>query len=200
MRHGHRRRPHGGGGVSRLDRSGFLIESWPVEVFGGMGVCPYVRCVRTIGGVKKSARLEVRLEEGLLARLPSGGRERSAFVRWALEQALGSGESPRSQECESPASARASDLPLVEVEPSPQFPPGSTGELLGTGEAVRVAPAARKKQPLNAVKPPARPVPSLPEEAPVGDAPSAVQLMNRAGVPLSVAERWLQSGEWRLYW
>lgn len=50
--------------------------------------------VRTSGGVRtvcgvKSARLEIRLEEELLGRLPSGSRERSAFVRKALEAALG---------------------------------------------------------------------------------------------------------------
>jgi hypothetical protein len=36
----------------------------------------------------KSARLEVRLEPELLARLPVGGRARSRFVRGALEAAL----------------------------------------------------------------------------------------------------------------
>lgn len=63
-------------------------------------------------------------------------------------------------------------------------------------------PAPRRKtSPLNG-QPRKAPVPveRVAERALGVERPTPVQLSGRNGVPVAVARRWLESGEWELYW
>lgn len=82
-------------------------------------------------------------------------------------------------------------------------PPRAPASRVGDASDETPASAARrKKAALDELKPPpAEDPPTAADERSLAEGmPTAVQLAGKEGVTVALARRWLESGEWALYW